>query len=136
MHYLKLFYKPQQYTAYILNWIFCLCFDLIGNYEPLKVNVDFGSGQVSVGQSIQLTCTTTGPPAYAIRWKQGSTLIMPSRKYSIVSNSLDTSILTIYNASISDTGTYECIAYSYYTADIASKEDTLTVDRKHYIKFL
>ena len=115
---------------------FCLCFDLIGNNGPLKVNVDFGSGQVSVGQSIQLTCTTTGPPAYAIRWKQNSTLITPSRKYSIVSNSLDTSVLTIYNASISDAGTYECVAYSYYIADIVSKQDTFTVYRKYFIQFL
>ena len=103
-----------------------------GNYGPLGVTVDFGSGQVSFGQSIQLTCTTTGYPAYAIRWKQGSNLITPSCKFSIVGNSLNTSILTIYNASISDVGTYECVAYSYYTADVNFDDDYVSIVGKSY----
>ena len=103
-----------------------------GNYGPLGVTVDFGSGQVPFGQSIQLTCTTTGYPAYAIRWEQGSTLITPSCKYSIVGNSLDTSVLTIYNASISDTGTHECVAYSYYTTDVIFDDDYVSIVGKSY----
>lgn len=91
-------------------------YNLVGNYGDLTVQMDSAPVKDDLAERniFQLTCTTSGPPVYSIHWLKDDILIYPSCKYTITSSSLETSVLTIYNASSDDSGTYKCIAYSYY----------------------
>ena len=112
-----------------------------GDYGPLQVT-SLEDYEITVGYDIQLTCTVTGAPTYAIRWLRGEEIISPSCKYSIASNDTSMSVLTIHDVNFNDDGEYECIAHSYYTESVSTqtqlivtgKED-ITQEIENYITY-
>ena len=88
----------------------------IDKFGSLSLSVQ--SSTQEIGREIQLTCTVTGAPTYAIRWLREGTIISPSCKYSIASSDTNMSVLSIHDVSLNDDGDYECIAHSYYTESV------------------
>ena len=82
------------------------------------------------GQSIELSCVSNGPPAYAIRWKRNEEFIVPSCQHSISSSSRKNSFLIIYNSTFEDEGVYNCVAYSYHTANVSSAQTNVAITSK------
>lgn len=98
-----------------------------GDYDQFQVAISSYTLEPQYGYDVDLLCTSTGPPSYAIRWKRNGTFLSPSCKYSLSSSSRDLSILTIHNSTVDDNGLYECIAYSYYTTIQPITETTFNI---------
>ena len=99
----------------------------IGDYNQLNTLVTSSTDEPQFGFDFTLTCSSNGPPPYAIRWKRNDEFITPSCKYSISSSSRMESTLTVHNTTFEDNGTYVCTAFSYYTTEIPSSEISLRV---------
>ena len=85
---------------------------------------------VTAGQSFMLTCNATGYPIPSIEWRQNGT------SYTIRDPSVITiaptdgprsnsSVITVTNATTSDTGLYQCVATNEVDTDIENA--TVTV---------
>ena len=61
---------------------------------------------VTTGQSFTLTCTATGDPVPSIEWRQNGTFYT-IRDPSVI---IISSVITVTNATSSDTGLYQCVA--------------------------
>ena len=78
---------------------------------------------VTAGQSFMLTCNATGYPVPTIEWRQNGTsytirdptVIAITPTDELQSNS---SIITVTNATTSDTGLYQCVATNVVVTDI------------------
>ena len=92
----------------------------------LSATVTMPPRQHKVGDNVKLTCNTSGLPLYALHWMRGGSRVYPSCKYSISSSSPGSSVLTIYNASETDSGMYECIAHSYYSDPVTATSQALS----------
>ena len=93
---------------------------------PIVATVIVDSPQtqnVTAGQSFMLTCNATGYLVPTIEWRQNGTsytirdpsVITISPTDEIRSNS---SVITVTNATISDTGLYQCVATNVVGTDI------------------
>ena len=70
---------------------------------------------VTTGQSFTLTCTATGDPVPNIEWRQNGTFYTIRDSSVIIITSTDelrsiSSVITVTNATSSDTGLYQCVA--------------------------
>ena len=78
---------------------------------------------VTAGQSFVLTCNATGYPVPIIEWRQNDTsytirdlsVITITPTDELRSNS---SVITVTNATTSDTGLYQCVATNVVDTDI------------------
>ena len=78
---------------------------------------------VTAGQSFMLTCNATGYPVPIIEWRQNGTsytirdpsVITIAPADELRSNS---SVITVTNATTSDTGLYQCVATNVVVTDI------------------
>ena len=85
---------------------------------------------VIAGESFDLTCNTTGYPVPTIEWRQNGTsytirdpsVITITPTDGLRSNS---SVITVTNATTSDTGLYQCVATNVVDTDIENA--TVTV---------
>ena len=82
------------------------------------------------GQNIELSCVSNEPLAYAIRWKRNGEFIVPSCQHSISSSSRKNSLLVIYNSTFEDEGAYDCVAHSYYTANVPTAQTNVAITSK------
>ncbi|XP_065904155.1 cell adhesion molecule DSCAML1-like isoform X2 [Dysidea avara] len=78
---------------------------------------------VTAGQSFMLTCNATGYPVPTIEWRQNGTSYTirdPSVISIIPTDELrsNSSVITVTNATTSDTGLYQCVATNVVGADI------------------
>ena len=78
---------------------------------------------VTAGQSFMLTCNATGYPVPTIEWRQNGTSYTirdPSVISIIPTDGLrsNSSVITVTNATTSDTGLYQCVATNVVGADI------------------
>jgi len=85
---------------------------------------------VTAGQSFMLTCNATGYPIPTIEWRQNGTsytirdpsVITITPTDELRSNS---SVITVTNATTSDTGLYQCVATN--VVDTGIENATVTV---------
>jgi hypothetical protein len=84
------------------------------------------SAIVEVGSNARLVCKASRLPIYEIQWEKESNSVFSSCKYSVTSNSSNTSVLTIFNITTKDLGYYKCTGYSYYSNNLFTAQNILT----------
>jgi len=78
---------------------------------------------VTIGESFKLTCNATGYPVPTIEWRQNGipyTIRDPSVITIMLTEELQStsSVITVTNATTSDTGLYQCVATNGVDTDI------------------
>ena len=85
---------------FIYPYIFCLAI------SDIKMEVEYGG---FAGNTLEITCTITGPSLPSFEWRNGSMILSLSARVKIENND-KVSKLFVRKTAKSDSGYYHCIA--------------------------